>query len=65
MMLDGTFLPRGVMGGFGKLFLCVQCGVFGENGMLVVFEGQELSMLKLKYLFVKTLYEWSSTTPKS
>ena len=33
--------------------------------MLVVFEGQELSMLKLKYLFVKTLYEWALTTPKS
>lgn len=37
---------------YGKRFLCV----FRENEMLGAY-GQELSVMKLKYLFLKSLYE--------
>ena len=50
------------MGQYGVLFRCVLCGVSGVSRMPNAFEGEELIVFKLKYLFLKTLYEWTSLT---
>ena len=39
------------------LFWCLWCEWNAQY-----FEGDELSVVKLKYIFLKTLYEWASLT---
>ena len=49
-------------GEFGQWFHCVSCGVFGNEQNARCFDNQELSLIKLKFLLLKSLYEWCSMT---
>ena len=45
------------MGGYGRQFHYVSCAVFGEWNDRC-FEGHDLNAAKLKYLLLKSLFDW-------
>ena len=43
---------------FGVLFCSLLCGTYGKNGTTKISEGEERSIIKLKRIFLLSLFEW-------
>ena len=43
---------------FGVLLSSLLCGTYGKNGTTKISEGEERSIIKLKRIFLLSLFEW-------